>query len=334
MGFWDITAGNLLQSAGQLAYSQLTANQQFERQKQLMDLQLQNQRSLNQQGRDIQMDIWNKTNYAEQIKQLKAAGLNASLIYGKGGQGGVTGSQSGGSAASGSASQAPMIDLAALNFAKTQAEVDLLKAQAENLRGQTPVPKATALNIDADTELKKLEQQKQSETLKIFVDTATASLNKLITDTNAQIANIVNTEKDTEKKNVEISNLKKDLDVKENQIALMVVQKTLDEAKIKLTDEQTKAIPIELRQTWSKISNETRSLDQKDTELGQAAEKIKQGWDQLNQNQQQLLINIFEAELKKSMPSISGVLGGSVKGLIESYLKLTGREIDLPKLQK
>ena len=31
-------------------------------------------------GRDIQMDIWNKTNYEAQLKHLKAAGLNPSLM--------------------------------------------------------------------------------------------------------------------------------------------------------------------------------------------------------------------------------------------------------------
>lgn len=165
-----------------------------------MDLQHRNQQSLNLMGKDIQMDIWKKTNYEAQMAQMKAAGLNPSLMYGKGGQGGVTGSQSGGSAASGTAQQAPMIDLSALNFMRTKAEIDLLRAQAENLRGTTPVPKATAENLGAQTELTKLQAQATSENMATFLKTAEASLNKLVTDTQAQIANIANTEKDTQKK--------------------------------------------------------------------------------------------------------------------------------------
>jgi hypothetical protein len=334
MGFWDITAGSLMKPIMEGIYGQITANQQFKRQKQVMDLQMKNQQILNQQGLDMQKDMWQHTNYENQMKQLKAAGLNPALIYGKGGQGGVTGSQGGGSASGGSVAQAPMMDLSALNFAKVNAEIDLIKAQADNLRGKTPVPSAQEKNIIADTNLKELEGKMLKENMGTFLKTAEATLNKLVTDTQAQIANIANTTTDTQKKEQEITNLKKDLEAKEQQIALMVVEKTLKEKQVNLTEEQTKAIPVQLKQAWSKIDNEVRSLDQKDTELGQAAEKLKQGWDQLNQNQQQLLINIFEAELKKDMPSISNVLGGAMRDLIGSYLNLTGREINSPKLQK
>lgn len=335
MGFWDITAGTLAQPIGEAIVGQHLAKQQFNRQKELMALQLKNQQILNAQGQQMQLDMWDKTNYKEQMRQMRMAGLNPALLYGRSGGGGATtGSQSGGSAASGSASMAPMMDLSVLNIARTKAEIELIKAQADNLRGKTPVTGAQAENITADTNLKNLNAKMLTENMGTFLKTAEATLTKLVTDTQAQIANIANTTTDTQKKEAEITNLKKDLEAKEMQISLMVVEKTLKEKQINLTEEQTKAIPVQLKQAWSKISNEVRSLDQKDTELGQAAEKLKQGWDQLNQNQQQLLINIFEAELKKDMPSITNVLGGAVKDVIGSYLNLTGREINSPKLQK
>lgn len=334
MGFWDLTASSLAEPVAGAIIGQLTAGQQYNRQKRLMDLQMANQKELNIHGQEMAMDLWNKTNYEAQVKHLKAAGLNPAMLYGKGGGGGTTSNSSGGSASGGTASQAPLMDLHTLNFAKTEAEINLINAQADALRGNTPVSSATEKSIKTDTELKQLEIKAKTETMDVFIKSAQASLDKLITDTNAQLANIANTQKDTEIKDEEIKNLKKDLEVKENQIALMVVQKTLDKAKIKLTEEQTKAIPVELQQTWAKIKNEVRSLNQKDTELGQAAEKLKQGWDQLNQNQQQLLINKFEALLKKDMPNITNVLGGSVKDLISGYLNLTGRELNSPKLGK
>ena len=69
-----------------------------------MEQQYQNQRSLNQQGHDLQMDMWNKTNYGAQLQHMKDAGLNPALMYGMGGGGGATtGSQGGGSAAKGNA---------------------------------------------------------------------------------------------------------------------------------------------------------------------------------------------------------------------------------------
>ncbi len=84
------------------------AKKQHGRQKELMDIQHKNQQGLNQQGHDLQMDMWNKTNYGAQKEHMKAAGLNPAMMYGQGGAGGTTaGSQGGGSAASGTAA-APM----------------------------------------------------------------------------------------------------------------------------------------------------------------------------------------------------------------------------------
>ena len=61
--------------------------------------QYERQRQLNQQGADLQMDMWNKTNYGAQLEHMKDAGLNPALMYGMGGGGGATtGSQGGGSA--------------------------------------------------------------------------------------------------------------------------------------------------------------------------------------------------------------------------------------------
>jgi len=73
----------------------------LEDQKSLMALQLQNQQTLNQQqyekqrllneqGQEIQMDTFKRTGPGAQLAMLKDAGLNASLLYGKGGMGGST----------------------------------------------------------------------------------------------------------------------------------------------------------------------------------------------------------------------------------------------------
>lgn len=137
MEFWDITASQVAQPLIEMAYGQITSKQQYNRQKELMRLQMMNQKELNAQGQQFQLDMWNKTNYAEQMKQLSKAGLNPALLYGKGGGGGATtGSGSAGTAAGGQATQAPMMDLRNLNFARAKAELDLLAAQADNQRAE------------------------------------------------------------------------------------------------------------------------------------------------------------------------------------------------------
>ena len=70
------------------------------RNKELMGIQFANQQELNKQGQKLQMKTWNQTGYPAQMKMMKEAGLNPSLMYGMSGGGGQSvGSQGGGSAA-------------------------------------------------------------------------------------------------------------------------------------------------------------------------------------------------------------------------------------------
>lgn len=104
----------------------------------MAEQQYQNQRRLNQQGADLQMDMWNKTNYGAQLKHMQDAGLNPALMYGMGGGGGTTtGSQGGGSASKGNAQRQMGIE-----GAMAEAQIKLMKAQgekagaeADNIRG-------------------------------------------------------------------------------------------------------------------------------------------------------------------------------------------------------
>jgi hypothetical protein len=99
-----------------------------EREKELMDIQYQNQQQLNEQGHNLQKDMWDYTNYGNQMKHIKDAGLNPALMYGMSGGGGTTaGSQSGGSAGGGSYKHAPYMDMSAL----------MMGAQIQNLQANT-----------------------------------------------------------------------------------------------------------------------------------------------------------------------------------------------------
>lgn len=108
----------------------------------LMSIQHQNQMALNLQNQQIQQQNWDYTNYENQVKHMKNAGLNVGLMYGGGGGGGSTmGGGSGGSAAMGSAAQSPnYMELGAqmLQARAIQAEVDLKKAQENKIKAETP----------------------------------------------------------------------------------------------------------------------------------------------------------------------------------------------------
>lgn len=107
----------------------------YRNQRNLMNLQMQNQAGLNRQGHDLQMDMWNKTNYGAQVGHMKDAGLNPALMYKGAGAGGTTGSQGGGSASMGSSQQGKVMDMSNL----------LMGAQIKDLEAN-----ARLKNVDAD----------------------------------------------------------------------------------------------------------------------------------------------------------------------------------------
>ena len=144
-GFLDIATGvspalgaigGLVGKIGQKKREQ----RQMGYQKELMDIQQKNQMSLNEQGRDLSMDIWNKTNYGPQMEKMKGAGLNPALMYGSAGAGGSTSVSSGGGAGGGSAPNVenmPM-DISAIGrYSTLKEEKALLREQAKNVKADT-----------------------------------------------------------------------------------------------------------------------------------------------------------------------------------------------------
>jgi hypothetical protein len=162
-----------------------------------MEQQYQNQRSLNQQGHDLQMDMWNKTNYGAQLQHMKDAGLNPALMYGMGGGGGATtGSQGGGSAAKGNAQKQMGIEglmaasQAALNDSlgkKAQQEGNLAETRANELRGDTKEQDTRIANIATDTGKKFEELQNQVIQNKVDLATATSRIEGIIAEEGTKV---------------------------------------------------------------------------------------------------------------------------------------------------
>lgn len=126
--------GQLIANAGNARQNR--KNRQHARQ--MMDIQHLHQRDLNEQGRQIQLQMWKDTNYPAQMEQMKLAGLNPSLMYGQSGGGGTTtGSQGGGSAAAGQTpSNIPMMPLDLGAALQSAAQVKLMNAQAKKAEAE------------------------------------------------------------------------------------------------------------------------------------------------------------------------------------------------------
>ena len=135
----------------------------------MMQQQYQNQRNLNQQGHELQMDMWNKTNYGAQLQHMKDAGLNPALMYGMGGGGGTTaGSQGGGSAAKGSAQKQMGIEglMAAAQTELINAQKRNVDADTKNKIDQNPNIEKQGNNLDANTNLVKQSLDNKLEELR------------------------------------------------------------------------------------------------------------------------------------------------------------------------
>lgn len=222
--------------------NQIQGQQNYNRTRNLMGIQLQNQQTLNaqqlrnqmllnEQGMQQQLEMWKRTNYPAQVQMLKSAGLNPALLYGKGGMGGATsGSQTGGSAQGGSAGMgmAPppnYMDIASLS--KIGAEIALLKAQEKKTLTEAGLG-------EAETELRKAEMYNVHEATKLLTQQITTESMK----------------QETIKLQNEISSVEK-----ESKELSLKLDKATFEAKVQTIEQNLENV----KQTNLKIIEETRS---------------------------------------------------------------------------
>ena len=265
------TAGNVINGLTGAIFGKINDNRQLVQQGRLTKQQMQAQKELTDYNMKKQLEMWEATGYGAQVKQMEEAGLNPALIYGKGGGGGITanvetGNVTGGSAPSGGgeimglASQTPMMI----------AQAKLLDAQAENL--------------NADTNLKEEQAEGHNQTNRVnwFMMITDGDGN----DTQGKHNVVINEDGSTmdinsmaiqkamkeieEKNKLHLAN-QLTLDTWENQVngiiaeaAGKAIQNSLNESKIKLTDEQAKAVAENLAQGWAKLSIEEREVKVKE----------------------------------------------------------------------
>lgn len=272
-------------------------NKQNAFQKQLMNIQFKNQKTLDQLGFDNQLKMWEDTNYPAQMRMLKQAGLNPGLLYGMSGAGGSsTGTQTGGQAASGNANS-PMDINGAINAAKAAAEIDLMKAQANktekeaNVVGETGVREAEArinkmisetTNENLKSELIKLQSQGQEieNTYKPYL---------LDAELNQYAANLNILQQQYELTADQYDSL---VALAEANAVGAVLNNELTKSKTKLTDEQKREIENSIQQKWEQLDINWQTLD---------VDKLYK--------EESIKIQKFEAELKEEFPNIANVTG-------------------------
>lgn len=228
------------------------ATRQFNRQKELMEIQQKNQMALNQQGADLSYEQWQKTGYEAQRKQIEEAGLNVGLMYGQSGGGGQTANTgSGGGAVGGNAPYEEFIGIEATQAMAQMASIELMKAQAKKAEAEANnIAGVENENIKANTALtnmelenKKIENEIKARTIEDIVTTIGANRNKAIGEARTSMTN-ANINEDT------FESQKKEIEAKAiNEAFKLNVMKAgvnLDKAKVK-------EITTSLEQEWEKL---------------------------------------------------------------------------------
>lgn len=208
-------------------------------------------------------ELWDYTNYENQVKHMEAAGLNKALMYGGSGGGGTTASGAAGQGVSGGS--APATNSGTLMAMSNMKELALMDAQRENIEADTENKKADATNkgastenLGADTALTNLKAENQAimnniadQTQEALIDTAIANYNKA----EGEAASAVSQGKYSEEMN------KAALYKLQQEGVLTAIKISAEKAGIKLTEEQTRAISEELAQGWEELYQKGRGND-------------------------------------------------------------------------
>lgn len=144
---------------------------QLNMQRKLQRMEMEGTKEMTDYNFKKQLEMWDATNYAAQIAQMKKANLSPGLIYGMSGAGGATtnvetGSVSGGQAPKGGG-EALAMGIQMGQAALTAAQIEQIKAQTENIKADTANKPLMGKQIEATTAdlLQGIENKKAQQEL-------------------------------------------------------------------------------------------------------------------------------------------------------------------------
>lgn len=268
MAWWAALAGQGAAQLGKLdtaltaqAFAGWSDRRQLRQQGKLQAQAIEGQKELADYDQQLAYDMWEKTNYDAQRKQMEKAGLNVGLMYGGGGAGG--GSTAGAGKADGiSMASAPAGGRELEIFANMATQAKMQQAQIELLRAQTKKTEVEAektAGVDtekAGAEINQINAKTKSETLNAEIQ----SWNKIVAENEANIST------ETKDSNVEIiknTAAKLDGEARSALTKSYIDQETYDEI-IKQTKQTT---------TEQQLRMEMQKAGIKNTEADTAAKK-------------------------------------------------------------
>lgn len=286
--------------------------------------------------------MWNYTNFENQMKHIKAAGLSPGLIYGMGGAGGS--SQGAGTANGVGLPQDQSVGMGlraqeiGINMANAMSQIKLNESQANKNEAEankisgvdTEAQKATIDNLIAQTSNEKIRRglilgqirvQDAEEELKR--NTADWTKEKI----NETQWNIKSLQKGIDKLIEEINGMKLDNKLKEQTIdnkikeSSLTLQNLMAEILLKgsqqkVNEEQAKAIPAQILQGWEDLTKKGKSLiiqrEQMEAYVQDVINRYELGKKGLDIEEQKLIKDIMLGMLEIASKGAGTALGAKV----------------------
>lgn len=327
--------GNFIESLGMQAASGVVSGamgmmlgaqndtRQIEQQQKLQDMQIRGSKELSDYQFAKQLQMWKDTSYSAQKEQMIKAGLNPGLMYGMSGGGGTTTGSGGGgvSGASAPAGGREVQDMMGMGM-----QMQLLKAQKENIEADTA-------NKQADTANKPLQgEQITTQTASIAQGIKNQELSAELTKLETRLKGIDERMKnETYKEQVDVivaaaDQAKNAVDRAKNQLEIDLATKNATIDKIR-----AEAVGAVLRNTLTEAQTRAteKGIQVDDATMNKMKKDIENAVRGLDQNDLRIQLEAWKAELEKSMPGIGNVLGRVLNGAMEQLSNLfTKRPLD------
>lgn len=203
-------------------------------------------------GKQLDYEMWEKTNYAAQVEQMKKAGLNPGLAYGMSGGGGTT---IGGGAGNVSAPSAPQGGGEIMGLQLMGAQKQLIEAQTRKTEAET------TKTAGVDTELTGNQARIARLQANLLADSYESMYMKISSE-----ADLIENQRRTEAARADVaeSTVITDIMKKQGELIGLGLANELRKVETSLTQEQVNATVESVKQKWVElgISQDRLKLDQ------------------------------------------------------------------------
>lgn len=288
---------------------------QFEWQKEIMGLQANYNKQQAKYSSELAKEMWDYTNYENQVKHLKAAGLNAALLYGKGGGGGASASGAGQAAGVGVATPPQM--MLGLQIKQMESQIKLTNAEAAKTMVEAgKISGVDTKKTESETNLNEINARladkniikSEAETKKLINEAKVAFEIARKTAVEANVSEATQQE--------QITLIEKGVEEIDARITELKTKSDLNEAMAAWYRKKTDTIIEELNIAWSNAnSNSTEAMAalNRAQSMAKHVENQKEYWDKSIENEEERIMQEWIFGGINAIINVAGVVGDFIK---------------------